>query len=81
MSFTVSEDTRHTHGAHGIETNFLYCLVSGVNLTQARDIREEGASVEEIRSSCKAFSQLVINGGELSPLWVVPSLDQWSWVL
>jgi hypothetical protein len=34
-----------------------------------------------MRSSCKAFSQLVISGGGLSPLWVVPSLDWYSWNL
>ena len=54
-----------------------------VNLTQARVIRGEEASVEEMlhsmKSSCKAFSQLVLNGGRLSPLWV-PSLGWQSWV-
>jgi hypothetical protein len=30
-----------------------------------------------MRSSCKAFSQLVINGGGPSPLRVVPSLGGW----
>lgn len=28
-----------------------------------------------LKSSCMAFSQLVINGGGLSPLWVRPLLD------
>ena len=46
------------------------------------DIREEGASLRKMlpmRSSCKAFSQLVIS--EPSPWWVVPSLGWWTWVL
>jgi hypothetical protein len=52
-----------------------------VNLTQARVLREKSASVEEmdaVRSSCRAFSQLVLNGGGPSPLWVVASLG-WRW--
>jgi hypothetical protein len=56
----------------------LYWLILCANLTQARIIREEGASVGEMRSSCKAFSQLVINWGGPSPLWVVSSLGWWS---
>jgi hypothetical protein len=40
-----------------------YWLVLCVNLTQAEVITEKGASVEEMRSNCKAFSQLVIKGG------------------
>jgi hypothetical protein len=52
----------------------IYWLVLCINLTQARIIREE-ASVEEMPPrDHKAFSQLVINGGGPSPLWVVPSL-------
>jgi hypothetical protein len=45
-----------------------------VDLIQAGVITEKGAAIEEMRSSCKAFSQLVIKWGGLSPLWVVPSL-------
>ena len=46
-----------------------------VNLTQARVIREESASLEEVppmRSSCKAFSQLVINAGRAHCGWWHP---------
>jgi len=51
-----------------------YWLVLCVNLTQAGVITEKGASLEEmlLRSSCKAFSQLVIKGE--GPLWMMPSL-------
>ena len=32
-------------------------------------------------SQLKEFSQLVISGGGSIPLWVVPSLGWWAWVL
>lgn len=43
-------------------TDWFLCI----NLTQTRVIKKEGASVEERPPwdfNCKAFSQLVINGG------------------
>ena len=57
----------------------LYWLALCVNLTLAGvNHRERSLSwgKASMRSSCKAFSQLVIKGGGPSPLWVVPSLAQ-----
>ena len=48
----------------------LYWLGLCVNLIQAGVITEKGNA--SMRSSCGAFSQLVINGG--SSFWVMPSL-------
>jgi hypothetical protein len=53
----------------------MYWLVLCVNLTQLdlsqrKELQLRNASM---RSSCKAFSQLMIKGGK-GPLWVVASL-------
>lgn len=49
---------------------------------------EKGASVEEsppsdgpVNSDCGMFSWLLINVPEPNPLWVVPSVNRWSWAV
>jgi hypothetical protein len=64
----------------------MYWLILCVNLTQARVIREEGASVEEIsvRCSCKALSSISdqwgktqdIVGGAIPGLVVLGSISK-----
>ena len=58
-----------------------------VNLTQAKssERREPLKKMPPLkwgcRKDCRAFSSLLIDRGGTSPLWVVPSLGWWSWVL
>ena len=60
-----------------------YWLVLCVNSTQARVIggRSLSGGNDSMRSSCTAFSHLVVNRVGPSPWWVVPPLGLWSWVL
>ena len=52
----------------------LYWLVFCFNLTQAGVTTEKGASVEEMRCSCKAFFQLVIKWGGSIVVGAMPGL-------
>jgi hypothetical protein len=86
-SFVLLKGNRMTHcNKNGIYIFFLqrlklffvqevYWLVLCVNSTQAGVTTEKGASLggnASMRSSCKAFSQLVIKGGRAHCGWCHP---------
>ena len=54
--------------------NSSLCQVQYSNAIIYLDSARKHEGNVSMRSSCKAFSQLVIKGGRPSPLWVVPSL-------
>jgi len=73
------ESSCYQHGSMVTHCTGCFCVSPWHTLELSQ--RKEPPGNASRRSSCKAFSQLVINPGGPSPLWVEPSLGWWSWVL
>jgi hypothetical protein len=56
-------------------------LASVVNLTHSGKKKLKRGIVQTVAMFVEAFFKLIIDEREPSPLWAVPFLGQWSWVV